>query len=127
MRIRNRMKRSRTAEGVSMKRDLHEAILDQFRLFREKFGREPGPDDPVFFDPDADTPQFCGSEATDHVTDQMVEAMSAAGVRPELIYAFRKTGRIVTEDNWHLLNQADRKEWADAVNEYFTRVEGAVQ
>ncbi|MCX6633582.1 MAG: hypothetical protein NT090_00580 [Acidobacteria bacterium] len=101
--------------------------MDQFRLFREKFGREPGPDDPVFFDPDADTPQFCGPEATDRVTDQMVEAMSAAGVRPEAIYAFRKTGRIVTEDNWHLLSEADRKEWTDAVNEYLTRAAGAVQ
>ena len=24
--------------------------------FRKKFGRDPGPGDPVFFDPDADTP-----------------------------------------------------------------------
>ena len=53
--------------------------------------------------------------------------MSAAGVRPEVIYAFRKTGRIVTEDNWHLLSEDDRKEWTDAVNEYFTRAGGAVQ
>jgi hypothetical protein len=110
-----------------MKREMQEAIRSQIRLFREKFGCEPGPDDPVFFDPDADTPQFCGPEATDHVTDQMVEAMSAAGVRPEVIYAFRKTGRIVTEDNWHLLSEADRKEWTDAENEYLTRAGGAVQ
>ena len=110
-----------------MKREMQEAIRSQLRLFREKFGREPGPDDPVFFDPDADNPQFCGSEATDHMTDQMVEAMSAAGIRPEAIYAFRKTGRIVTEDNWHLLSEADRKEWTDAVNEYLTRAGGAVQ
>ena len=110
-----------------MKREMQEAIRSQIRFFREKFGREPEPDDPIFFDPDADTPQFCGPEATDHVTDQMVEAMSAAGIRPEAIYAFRKTGRIVTEDNWHLLSEADRKEWTDAVNEYFTRAGGVVQ
>ena len=35
--------------------------------------------------------------------------------------------RIVTEDNWRLLSEADRKEWTDAVNEYFTRAGGAVQ
>ena len=28
----------------------------QLRLFRKKFGREPGPGDPVFFDPDAESP-----------------------------------------------------------------------
>ena len=33
-------------------------ILRQQRIkFRKKFGREPGPHDPVFFDPDQDTPQ----------------------------------------------------------------------
>ena len=34
------------------------AALDrQKEAFKKKFGREPGPDEPVFFDPDADTPQ----------------------------------------------------------------------
>jgi hypothetical protein len=110
-----------------MEHQMQEAIGSQLRLFREKFGREPGPDDPVFFDPDSDTPQVCGPEAADRVEDRMIEAMSAAGIRPEVIYAFRKTGRIVTEDNWRLLSEADRKEWTDAVKEYFTRAGGAVQ
>jgi hypothetical protein len=29
----------------------------QRKLFREKFGRDPGPHDPLFFDPDADEPR----------------------------------------------------------------------
>jgi len=35
----------------------HEAMIRQ-RLgsFKEKFGREAGPDDPLFFDPDDDVP-----------------------------------------------------------------------
>lgn len=34
------------------------ALLEEHRqAFREKFGREPGPGDPVFFDPDADEPR----------------------------------------------------------------------
>jgi len=33
-----------------------DALEEQMRLFREKFGRDPGPEDPVFFDPDADVP-----------------------------------------------------------------------
>jgi hypothetical protein len=35
---------------------VHEALLEQRKAFIEKFGREPGPDDPVFFDPDEDAP-----------------------------------------------------------------------
>lgn len=31
-------------------------LRKQLALFEEKFGRPPGPEDPVFFDPDADTP-----------------------------------------------------------------------
>jgi hypothetical protein len=31
-------------------------LEDARRAVIEKFGREPGPYDPVFFDPDADTP-----------------------------------------------------------------------
>lgn len=32
-------------------------ILEQQReLFRQKFGRDPGPGDPIFFDPDMNTP-----------------------------------------------------------------------
>ena len=35
---------------------VYEALLAQRKAFIEKFGREPGPDDPVFFDPDKDVP-----------------------------------------------------------------------
>lgn len=32
------------------------ALREQLERFREKFGREPGPQDPIFFDPDASEP-----------------------------------------------------------------------
>jgi hypothetical protein len=32
------------------------AMREQLVRFRQKFGRDPGPDDPVFFDPEKDTP-----------------------------------------------------------------------
>ena len=35
---------------------VHQAMLEQRKAFIEKFGREPGPTDPVFFDPDKDVP-----------------------------------------------------------------------
>ena len=33
-----------------------EAIACQLEAFRKKFGRDPCPDDPIFFDPDANEP-----------------------------------------------------------------------
>jgi len=41
---------------IKMDKELHEAIKQQLQSFKEKFGREPGPDDPLFFDPDCDVP-----------------------------------------------------------------------
>ena len=42
---------------IKMDPELARAMKNQLRAFKKKFGREPGPNDPVFFDPDADTPQ----------------------------------------------------------------------
>jgi hypothetical protein len=68
----------------------------QQQAFREKFGREPGPHDPLFFDPDADTPQPFSLERS---LEESTQAIRMAGIRPEVIYAHRKTGLIVTADN----------------------------
>ena len=53
-----------------------------------------------------------------------VEAMRAAGVRPELIYAYERTGLIVTRENRKLMSAADLDEWEDAIAEYRERHEG---
>ena len=45
-----------TKRVVRMTPRLHEALSEQLDRFRRKFGREPGPGDPVFFDPDSDIP-----------------------------------------------------------------------
>jgi hypothetical protein len=41
---------------VPMTPRVHDALVEQRKAFVKKFGREPGPDDPVFFDPDKDVP-----------------------------------------------------------------------
>ncbi len=41
---------------IRMNKELHQAIMQQQKSFVEKFGREPGRDDPLFFDPDCDVP-----------------------------------------------------------------------
>jgi len=45
------------SRSISMTPEIEEDLNEQRKKFIEKFGREPCPDDPLFFDPDADTPQ----------------------------------------------------------------------
>ena len=47
-----------------------------------------------------------------------IEAMRAAGIRPALIYAYERTGLIVTKENRSLMSAADLDEWEDAIAEY---------
>jgi hypothetical protein len=53
---------------------------------------------------------------------EFLDAASRAGIRPEIIYAMKKTGRMVTEANRRLLADEDLQEWQDAINEYFAVV-----
>jgi hypothetical protein len=52
-RTRKKKPKSPLPPGVfAMASRVHEALLEQRKAFIDKFGREPGSDDPVFFDPD---------------------------------------------------------------------------
>ena len=117
-----RRKRGKS-KAVPLNAEAQRAIHEQRRKFREKFGRDAGPDDPIFFDPDADTPQPISKAALDEMTGQILSAAGKAGVRPELIYAMKKTGRIVTESNQHLLTDEELQEWQDAIEEYLALVD----
>ena len=61
---------------IKMNKELHEAMMQQQKSFVEKFGREAGPDDPIFFDPDSDVPI----------------PLSESKLRKELSEAARKAG-----------------------------------
>jgi hypothetical protein len=95
-------------QSIPMTDDVAEVLQVQRQKFVERFGREPGPDDPVFFD----------LPHPEHVEAMMVEDMRAAGIDPAIIFAFEKTGRLVTEDNQHLIPEKDLAEWDAAVREY---------
>ena len=77
--------------------ELHEGFEAQRRRFVEKFGRETTAEDPIFFDPQADTPK---SISLDRLQSEMVEGMVKAGLPPDQIYAFRKTGLLASAGNW---------------------------
>jgi len=94
-----------------------ETIACQLEAFRKKFGRDPCPDDPIFFDPDANEPVPLNPQQYEQ------ETMSQAGTDPAFIYAFKRTGRIVTESNKHGLTEKELRQWNDAIDEYQHRVD----
>jgi len=53
--------------------------------------------------------------------------MVLAGIRPEIVYAHRKTGLIVTEESYGKLPKSARAEWNAAVEEYFETVKGKTE
>ncbi len=95
-------------KSVPMSDEMVGIVEEQRRRFVEKYGREPGPEDHVFFD----MPPF------EHVEHAMVEGMKQAGIDPAIVYAFEKTGLLVTEANQHLISDVDMAEWRAAIEEY---------
>ena len=63
------------------------ALLEQRKAFIEKFGREPGPDDPVFFDLDKDIPTPIDPDRLDA---DLEKARREAGIGPAKAEAIRK-------------------------------------
>ena len=63
-------------KAYKLDQESYEAVVQQPKLFKEKFGREPGPKDPIFFDPDCDVPT----------------PLSEAKLKRGLIEAARKAG-----------------------------------
>jgi hypothetical protein len=88
----------------------------QLKDFRRKFGRDPKPGEPVFFDPDKDepTPLDPGKVEAD-----MLEVLRKTGTAPQIIYAYRKTGLLIVEGFEENYPPEAVKEWKAAIDEYF--------
>jgi hypothetical protein len=99
--------------------EVEQALQERLCRFREKFGREPSPNDPIFFDPDSDQPVPLPREALNEMWNRLADAMLCQGeMTAEDAYAMKKTGYLVTEQTKHLLSDTQRAEWNDAVEEY---------
>ncbi len=48
----------------------------------------------------------------------MLDILTQINVSPDIIYAYRKTQRLVTEQNINKLTDLELKEWQDAIDEY---------
>ncbi len=95
-------------KSTPMSQEVKEVLENLRREFIAKHGREPGPDDPLF--PDLPHPE--------HLEAMMVEDLKAAGMDPAFIYAFEKTGFLVTQQNQHFISDEDLAEWDAAIEEY---------
>jgi hypothetical protein len=94
-----------------------EILETQRQRFREKFGRDWGPNDPVFFDPDATEPVPMSAVKIEAET---LEAMCKAGTPPQIAYAYKRTGGLLLTEDMREHWPPDRvKEWDDAIDEYF--------
>lgn len=103
------------ARTIEMSPEMEAAVVEQLARFREKFGREAGPDDPLFFDPDFDVPTPLTAVK---IENAVVEGMIAVGIDPKFIYAYQQAGVLVTEDNIDKVDDAAIQDWTDAVNRY---------
>jgi len=90
-------------------------LKKQLKEFRKKFGRDPGPGDPVFFDPNADTPQPIPRAVLEQGMRDVAQFLP-----PHIAYAYLKLdGLLVTEENMHLIPPEDLAEWNAAIDEFF--------
>ncbi len=89
-------------------------LRGQLRDFRKKFGRDPLPGEPVFFDPDEDVPTEMSEK---QVREDMLKVMS--GGPPHLAYAYAKTGLMLMEGMEEYYDPADVAEYKAAIDEYF--------
>lgn len=108
----------RMPKKLDLKRELEKALRKQRKDFIKRYGREPGPDDPLF--PDMDAPgDVARPTALKAMMDEVTQAMVAANSDPAWVYAFRKTGLMPPakgyEHNWPPENL---REWGEAVREY---------
>jgi hypothetical protein len=105
---------------VPMTKELRDILENQLIKFKDEFGREPEPDDLVFFDsPDEEELEEAESVAFGELVMK--------GFDPAYLYAHRKTGFFVTERNKNLLTDLELEEWFDAIDEFEELFENQTQ
>ncbi len=109
------MTRYPTKRSYRLNDDALEAIREMRRLFRKETGRDPGPDDPCGFDPDSYEPQ---PAAEARIKSLMGDIANSAGLAPDLAFAIRRTGLLVTQRNQDQLDENQLTAWKEALAEY---------
>lgn len=77
---------------VPISDEMEEFFKKQDASFKERFGRDAGPHDPVFFDPDADGPGFMSEANKEKAHLYMIMTLATLRADAASQYAFHKTG-----------------------------------
>jgi hypothetical protein len=102
-------------EVLPLNERARQALMWQLESFKKKFGRDWQAGDPLFFDPKSDVPK---AYPEGRMRRELLELMQKARTPPEIIYAHKKTDLLLMDDDVEV--PADRrKEWNDAIAEYF--------
>ncbi|MDL4818654.1 hypothetical protein [Actinomadura opuntiae] len=101
-----------------MTADTAARLESQYRSFAEKFGRPPRPDEPIFFDPEVDTPQIASLAK---VARETVALLQRVGLDPAWIHAYEQTGGLLPRPDGTFLTDQDAEEWYGAVEDYVSR------
>jgi hypothetical protein len=91
-------------------------LEEQLAAFREKFGRDPLPGEPVFFDPDEDVPTPLSEEK---LMKDLLGALATADTPPHITYAIKKTGLMLMEGMEENYPPEAIEDWNAAIEEYF--------
>ena len=51
----------------------------------------------------------------------VIAAMRAAGIPPQLIFAYERTGFLLSEEGYKSLSPEDKAEYDDAIAEYYAK------
>ncbi len=92
--------------------------LDALRRdFVERFGREPGPGDPLLVDPDAPEPTPLSEDAFEAMLDRIADSVDDPVVKAKVL-ASRDVGYILTEDTLHLFSAQEIDRWEAALDRH---------
>lgn len=78
---------------IPLNADAQEAMQQQLQAFRDKFGREPGPNDPVFFDPECDTPTTLTPERMEELMRRDLRAQGVSDAEIDKVIAYLDSDR----------------------------------
>ncbi|GAB2509470.1 hypothetical protein [Nocardia heshunensis] len=109
--------RTRTGYRVGLTDESRDLLESQVDRFRQKFGRDPSPDEPIFFDPDADEPSFMDPIIVDEMWQSLAESTDSPLVRAFALAA-SEVGYIVTEENEGHFSKREKEAFSNAVERH---------
>jgi len=110
-----------------MKKRSRQTKTPRHAILRQMDGRKCSPlqqlktEDTVLFDSHLETPLTL---EVDSLQLEFVILMRKANIRDELVYAYLRTGLMVTGENYDYLTPEDRRAWDRALEEYARHFEG---